>query len=117
MSHQNLRIRSNINAAEPLWKLAPTHTPEGALASDFMMIIPGLKKCPPNTLREKLEKLEYIFSRYPTAVLFVDINIRLSLLWVSIRPVPGLTLELAALIKHYLPEALLVSDRGPATRK
>jgi len=44
-------------------------------------------------------------------VVFVDLNVPLNLLWVSVRPRPGVILELFGAVKLHLPEAKLVGHR------
>ncbi len=45
--------------------------------------------------------------------MFAEINLPLNLLWVSVKPVPGIILELATTIKLAVPEALLVAQKVP----
>lgn len=49
---------------------------------------------------------------HPVGV-FADLNLRLNVLWVSVRPIPGICLEFAALAA-WVPEARLVAQRHPA---
>jgi hypothetical protein len=42
-------------------------------------------------------------------VVFADLNLKLNLLWVSLRPRPGAISELVAAIRLRVPEALLVA--------
>lgn len=106
-----LRLDSALEPAAPLWQRVPTRTPEGGLASDFMMIIPGLKRRSEGQIRRRLEAIQGVLERYRAVVLFADMNLKLNVLWVSVRPVQGITLELAAAIKVKVPEALLVSNK------
>jgi hypothetical protein len=42
---------------------------------------------------------------------FADMNLRLNVLWVTVRPIPGICLELPAALKTRVPEAMLVAQR------
>jgi len=42
---------------------------------------------------------------------FAEVNLKLNTLWVTVKPVPGICLELAAAIKVRIPEALLVAQK------
>lgn len=108
-----LRIDPGLEPAAPLWQRVPTRTPEGHMASDFMMLIPGLRRRPQDQLQQVLDDIHAVLSRYANAVLFADMNLRLNVLWISVRPIPGITLELAAAVKVRVPEALLISKPHP----
>jgi len=41
-------------------------------------------------------------------VVFIDLNIPLNLLWVSVKHKPGLVLELSTYVKSRIPEAKLI---------
>lgn len=97
--------------AEPLWKRVPTRDAEGRALSDFMMIIPRLRQRRREEIAAVTDRIEAVLRRYGKAVVFADLNLSLNLLWVTVRPVPGICLELPAAIKVYVPEALLVAER------
>lgn len=78
-----------------------------------MMIFPKLKQAPRDKITKTLDLVANILERYQSVVVFADFNLRLNTLWVSVRPVPGICLELPAVINHYVPEALLVNQRAP----
>jgi len=99
--------------AEPLWKRVPTRDHEGRPVSDFMMIIPKLRSKPEHLLRATVEEIHKVLSLYDRVVLFADLNLKLNLLWVSVRPVPGICLELPTAIKLRVPEAMLVGQKVP----
>ncbi|MFP4560843.1 MAG: hypothetical protein ACLFRB_03820 [Thiohalorhabdus sp.] len=98
----------------PLWKRVPSRDPEGRPLADFMMLIPGLRDRPESDLRATVAEIEAVFAAYRPLVVFADLNLRLNLLWVSLRPAPGMCLEVAAAIKSRVPEALLVANRREA---
>jgi len=92
----------------PLWQRVPVRDEYGHLLSDFMMILPRLNRRPRHEVNEVLGRIEKVLALYGRAVVFADMNLRINTLWVSVRPVPGICLELPAVIHHYVPEALLV---------
>ncbi len=98
-------------AAEPLWRRVPTRDETGAALCDFMMVIPGLREKPPVQMQAVVRNIERILRHYDTIVVFADLNLRINVLWVSLRPVPGMTLELASMIHAQVPEAKLVAQR------
>jgi hypothetical protein len=97
--------------SEPLWKRVPTRSEDGGLLSDFMMIIPGLRSKPEQLIVRTVNKIQQVFDSYHHAVVFADLNLRLNLLWVSVKPIPGICLELAAALKDSVPEAMLVAAK------
>ncbi len=102
---------SRLQPAEPLWKRVPVRDADGTRLTDFMMIIPGLGQRPAAEIARVTARIERALQAYQKAVVFADLNLALNVLWVSVRPLPGITLELPAVIKLYVPEALLVSQR------
>ncbi|MDE2089495.1 MAG: hypothetical protein KGJ12_05690 [Gammaproteobacteria bacterium] len=96
---------------EPLWKRVPTRGDDGRPLSDFMMIIPALRDRPPHRFQSVVNEIEAVFAYYRHAVVFADLNVRLNLLWVSVKPIPGICLELATALKLRVPEARLVAPR------
>lgn len=106
---EQLKIVNNTLPGQPLWKRVPTRDTEGKALSDFMMLIPGLKKADTRRQQEIYHLLNRVFSNYGKAVVYVDLNIKLDLLWVSIKPIPGICIEMAQVIRHVIPEALLIA--------
>ena len=106
---------SSLQPAEPLWKRAPTHDEDGVALSDFMMIIPRLRDKPRHVLENTVQRIETVLRCYQKSVVFADLNLGLNVLWVSVRPVPGICLELPTAIKLQVPEALLVSHKFDAS--
>lgn len=96
---------------EPLWKRVPTRDTDGTRLSDFMMIIPRLRDRPREVLEATVQRIEEVLHCYQDRVVFADLNLALNVLWVSVRPVPGICLELPTAIKLQVPEALLVSHK------
>lgn len=106
---------SSLQPAEPLWKRAPTRDEDGVALSDFMMIIPRLRDKPRHVLESTVQRIEDVLRCYQKSVVFADLNLGLNVLWVSVRPVPGICLELPTAIKLQVPEALLVSHKFHAS--
>ncbi len=92
---------------KPLHERVPTHDEEGNPLGDFMMLFPGLRDLAEASLRNKVDILADILSQYKEVV-FVDLNVPLNLLWVSIKHKPGLVLELSTYVKSRIPEAKLI---------
>ncbi len=109
-----LRVSLELAPGEPLWKRAPSRGADGRLLSDFMMLIPGLGRRSELRLQTTLGELQAVFDYYRELVVFADLNLKLNVLWVSIKPLPGLNLELAAAIKQRVPEAMLVANKAEA---
>ena len=104
---------ARLDPAEPLWKRAPTYH-DGAPVSDFMMIIPGLRNKPRAVIQRTIDAIQSVLQLYGKVVVFADLNMKINLLWVSVKPVPGICLELPAAIQLKVPEARLV---GQDTRR
>lgn len=101
----------NVYPNEPLWKRVPTHDEHGKLLSDFMMLIPGLNKSPQHEFLKTINSLNKLFTQYNKYVVFIDLNVKLNLLWVSVKNQPGICLELPTMIKELIPEALLIASK------
>lgn len=97
---------------EPLWRRVPTHDEDGKKLSDFMMIIPGLNKSNQLEFIDTIKALNKLFTQYNKYVVFIDLNVKLNLLWVSVRSHPGICLELPTMIKNIIPKALLVASKN-----
>ena len=97
------------DASEPLRKRAPSHDENGRPLSDFMMLIPGLRDKPKHLVDSTLQDVHIALTHFSHAVVFAEFNLRLNLLWVSIRPIQGIRLEIASAIQEHVPEAKLVS--------
>ena len=94
----------------PLYRRAPARDEHGNLLGDFMVLIPQLRERPQHDLAEVLARLQAVLLNC-TEVVFVDLNVPLNLLWVSVRPRPGVILELFTAMKLALPEAKLVGHQ------
>ena len=103
----NLKRSLRLLRNKPLHERVPTHDEEGNILGDFMMLFPGLRELTESSLRKKVDILSEILGQY-NEVVFVDLNVPLNLLWVSIKHKPGLVLELSTYVKARIPEAKLV---------
>jgi hypothetical protein len=97
--------------SEPLWKRVPSRDASGKPFSDFMMVIPKLRSRPPHTIREVVNKIESVLATYENYVVFADLNLKLNVLWISIKPVPGMCLEVATAINCHVPDAKLIAQK------
>ena len=92
----------------PLWQVVPTRGADGKSLADFMMLIPRLNKCPQPVIEITLLNLQQVLQ--PCAdVVFVNFNLKLNLLWVSVNCKNGLIVELVSAIQKRVPGAMLVA--------
>ena len=96
-------------ATEPLRKRAPARDENGKPLSDFMILFPGLRDKPRHLIDGAVRSMALVLVKFDHAVVFAEFNIKLNLLWVSIRPIHGIRYEIAGAIQQYIPEARLVS--------
>jgi len=92
----------------PLWQLAPTRDSAGRRLTDFMMLIPRLRSRPLAEIERISGEIQAVLALHPDVV-FADLNLKLNLLWVSLRPRQGAISELVAAIRLRVPEAVLVA--------
>ncbi len=108
---RKLRRGMAFEPSKPLWQRVPSHDEHGQRLSDFMMVIPGLKKRHPDEIRGVLEAMAAVLQRYDDVVMYADMNLKINTLWVTIRPRIGMCLEIPAAIKVAVPEAMLVASK------
>jgi hypothetical protein len=96
-------------SAEPLRNRVPSRDENGKPLSDFMMLIPGLRDKPRHMIDAAIQDVHIALTHFSHAVVFAEFNLKLNLLWVSIRPIQGIRFEIAAAIQNLVPEAKLVS--------
>lgn len=94
----------------PLWQIAPTRDQAGQRLTDFMMLIPRLRDRPHGEIERASRDIQAVLALHRDVV-FADLNLKLNLLWVSLRPRPGAIAELAAAIRLRVPEAVLVAHQ------
>ena len=98
-----------FRADGPLWRRVPSHDEHGQLLADFRMLFPGLRRRSQTQQLQTLQAIAGVLQRYQAWVVFADLNLRMNLLWVSVRPRPGLTVEIPAAILEQVPEARLLA--------
>lgn len=99
-----------LEPSAPLHERVPTRDESGRPLGDFMVLIPGLRERPGHEFASTLALLQSVLVGF-SEVVFVDLNVPLNLLWVSVRPRPGVILELFGAVRMHLPEAKLVGHR------
>ena len=109
----DLKQTLELKANSPLWKRVPTKDEDGNYLGDFMIMIPRLKTAPSNHQKQTLDKLNDVLHRYQEVVVFAELNLKMNLLWISVRPVKGVMLDIITAIIDSVPEAKLISDRPP----
>ncbi len=109
-SPHSLPISMDMLPADPLYKRAPREDEEGNPLSDFMMIIPRLRSRPQHQIQETVCKIEHVLARHAGEVVFADLNLKLNVLWVIVRPTPGICWSLPVEINDAVPGALLVAQ-------
>jgi hypothetical protein len=114
---RGLRVARELEPATPLWQRVPTRAADGSPLSDFMLLIPGLRRRPGAEQARILDCLDQVLQAHRHAVVFADCNLKLNLLWVSVRPLPGICGALASALVAAVPEARLVAPEGPVTRR
>ncbi|MDA8361919.1 MAG: hypothetical protein M0Z44_08030 [Gammaproteobacteria bacterium] len=107
----DVRAGSSVGPATPLYERVPTRDAgTGERLADFMMLFPGLRERPGGQRGVRARLIKGVLVRFPEVV-FADLNLRLNLLWVSVRTRPGVILDIATCLKLYMPEALLVAPK------
>ncbi|MBI5042042.1 MAG: hypothetical protein HZB57_12835 [Gammaproteobacteria bacterium] len=109
MNLPKLALFPLLDSAEPLRKRAPAVDEHGKALSDFMMIIPGLRNKPRQLIQQTLYDVHATLTCFQHAVVFAEFNLKLNLLWVSIRPLDNIRFEIANAVRLRVPDARLVS--------
>lgn len=99
-----------LEDSRPLYMRVPARDAAGRALGDFMVLIPGLRERPRHEFSEAVARLQAVLVGF-REVVFVDLNVPLNLLWVSVEPRPGVILELFGAMKLQLPESRLVGHR------
>ncbi len=108
-----LRHTLELSPNTPLWQRVPTKDDSGKYLGDFMMIIPKLKTASSEHRKKTLDALTLVLTRYQDVIVFADFNMKMNLLWISIKPKKGMFAEIPAAIIECIPEAKLISERPP----
>jgi hypothetical protein len=109
---QNDISKSNnqlLISSEPLWKKFPTRDSEGNSLSDFMIIFPGFKKLAKAEIQTKVNFVYNTLNSYSSSIEYASLNLKNNFLMISVKPLPGIQMEITAAIQAYVPEAKLVS--------
>ena len=109
-NHHNLKTSLCCMPAEPLYKRVPQLDEHGKPLSYFMMILPRLRSKPQQFVHETIQKIERILEARSGDVVFADLNLKLNVLWVCVKPAPGICRDLPMEINNQVPEALLVAQ-------
>jgi len=105
----NLVVSSSFLPAEPLRKRAPVFDESGNALSDFMVLFPGLARKPPHMIQSVIEHIQKVFADYDQTVVFAELNLKLSLLWISVKPLPGVSFRITEALRATIPEARLIT--------
>lgn len=95
----------------PLWQRVPTRDPAGRPCIDFMLMIPGMKRRDPAARQALVVLLRDALAPFARNLIYVDLNQRLGLIWVSLKPVPGIARVVSVAIQQAIPEARLVAGQ------
>lgn len=107
------QVRSSaltFGSCEPLYKRLPKVDEQGRLLSDFMVLVPGMRDWPRPKLLDAMAGMQAVLATFQEVV-FADLNLPLNLLWVSVKPEPGIIAKVAAHLIFRIPEAKLVSPQ------
>ena len=95
----------------PLWQWAPTRDARGKACIDFVLMIPGMKRLGEAARQVLVLKLRDCLAPFESTLVYVDFNQRLGLIWVSLKPVPGIARVVTVAIWQAIPEARLVASQ------
>ncbi len=100
---------SLLDGSEPLHKRAPSHDEHGKAVTDFMMLIPGLRDKPRIIINQTMQTIHATLTCYADHVVFAEVNLKLNLLWISLKPEMGMRNTIACAIQDRVPGAKLIS--------
>lgn len=109
MSLPRLSLFPLLDASQPLRKRAPAVDENGRALSDFMIIIPNLRKRSEHRIQQTMQDIHRVLARFEDTVVFAELNLALNLLWVSIRPITGIRDDITQALRAVIPDARLVS--------
>jgi hypothetical protein len=96
-------------SSEPLWKRAPKRDSDGHAYADFMLLAPGLNKRPAHETECLLHLIRGVLNRFERWVVFADFNLKLNLLWISLKYCPGIMSEIVTALRYAAPELKLIA--------
>lgn len=114
MSTLSLLSQDTLLPGKPLWQRVPTRDENGRALNDFMMLIPKIGRWPETRRQQTVNQLSRVISGLDERVVFADLNLRLNLLWISMRPDPEGCIAVVEAIKAAVPEAMLVASQYEA---
>jgi hypothetical protein len=94
---------------EPLWKLAPKRDSAGRPYVDFMMLAPGLKNRSTHEIECLTRIIQNVLTRFESWVVFADFNLKLNVLWVSLKYRPGIISEIVGALRAQAPMLKLIA--------
>jgi hypothetical protein len=109
MSARRAPSSSPLLSASPLWTRAPLRDENGKSYFDFMMLIPGLKELDDAGIEATIVKIRKSLQVFENVVVYIDLNTRLNLLWISYKPVPDVMQRMVHAIQHEIPNAKVVA--------
>ena len=114
MSTVSLLLPDTLLPGLPLWQRVPTRDENGRALNDFMMLIPKIGTWPELRRQQALNKLKQVIAGFDERVVFADLNLKLNVLWISLRHDPRGCVALVEAIKAAVPEAVLVASQYEA---
>lgn len=75
-----------------------------------MLLIPKLRLQPQSYIDTTISNIQQVLEQY-SEVVFVNLNLAINVLWVSVKSRPGVILELVVSIRERVPEAVLVAQQ------
>lgn len=114
----DLTPRPELAPGGDLWRHAPARDATGRPVCDLLMLLPGLRGGG-HTATLVRHHLHSVLQGFGDRVLFADLNVRLGVLWVSVRGEAGLSAEVIEAIRKQIAGARVVahySSRAPAPR-
>lgn len=114
MSTVSLLFQDTLLPGQPLWQRVPTRDENGRALNDFMMLIPKIGSWPELRRQQALNRLRQVIACFDERVVFADLNLRLNILWISLRPDPEGCVAVVEAIKVAVPEAMLVASQYEA---
>ena len=109
MAKSDLPSSNRLLKASPLWERAPARDKKGQPYSDFIMLIPSFKNDLETVRQAKRLILHRLLQEYQHVIVYVDLNEKLGLLWISIKPVPGVIRVISHRIQQELTDARIIS--------
>ncbi len=90
----------------------PTQDPNGQPLCDFMMLVPRFSRWPEVKQALAIRAIEGELERFSKHIVFADFNIKINILWVSLRPENGVMMAFVGALQQQLPEAVLIASKA-----